>query len=158
MCQNDSVFRVLLRGGPPNPSLKMWFQALESSVSRTVAEYFATSTSLLLALQQNENTRPQQYEKLKIQAPGTLFSNFSDKVRPEGALICSATFWLDGSVRSSSRKTKRPQEKKKRSDVVQVSLLSGVLFVLCGQCNTGVFRGLTFLGLQSCLGDIPVKF
>ena len=38
--QRDSTFRVLLRGGPCRRSLKMWFQALEFSVSCTVAKLF----------------------------------------------------------------------------------------------------------------------
>ena len=57
-----------------------------------------------------------QYEKPKIQAPGTTSSNFSDEARPgghgeccrfatltgvhQGAHICPANFWLGGNVRS----------------------------------------------------------
>ena len=40
MYHSDSTFRVLLRGGPRRSSLKMWFHALEFSVSCTVVKCF----------------------------------------------------------------------------------------------------------------------
>ena len=99
-----------------------------------------------------------QYNKTKIQAPGTTFSIFRDKVRPEGghekscrfgaltevhqgAHIRSAKFWLDGNIWSYRQKKEMSPQVKKAADVLPFALLSGLLAISVlfrGQCNTGV--------------------
>ena len=81
-CTKATALSVLLRGGPRRWSLQMWFQELESSVSRIAAEYLFSCC----------RTRGRNAEAVRLRTHNTL-TPFSSR-----ALACASRNMLNNSI------------------------------------------------------------
>ena len=106
-----------------------------------------------------------KYEKLKIQAPGTTFSNLSDEVRPEGghgkcfrfghSRKCTMELtsalpkfgWMGTFGAIIEQKNEKTSQKRTVTDVVPMSLLSGVF----------VYEGVLVVGSATQVHDPHVS-